>query len=94
MKRIIIVHWNRSIGPEPIIQYPPEKAFPPKELFMKIWAKHELNRENPIVEIYMQEENLQYISIFEEFQGEIYFLVFAYSYTKKNIDNIVRDTQM
>ncbi len=91
MQRIIIVHWNKSIGPEPIIQYPPEKAFPPKELFMKIWAKHELNKENPIVEIYMQEENLQYISIFEEFQGEIYFLVFSYHYTKKNIDNIVRD---
>jgi hypothetical protein len=91
MKRIIIVHWSKSIGPEPILQYPPEKSFPTKELFLKIWAKHELNKANPLVEVYIEEENIQYISIFEEFEGEIYFLVFAFAYTKKNIDNIIRD---
>ena len=55
MERIIIVHWNKSTGPEPIIQYPPGE-FPPKEIFLKIWAIHELDKESSMIE-YIPEEN-------------------------------------
>lgn len=91
MQRIIIVHWNKSSGPEPIIQYPPERSFPPKELFLKIWTKHELGKEKPFVELFIEETKEQYISIIQELEGEIYFLIMVYIYTKKNVDHIIRD---
>ncbi|MFX0030130.1 MAG: hypothetical protein ACFE8B_13030 [Candidatus Hermodarchaeota archaeon] len=79
MERIIIVHWNRQTGPEPIIQYPPEKPFPSKDLFLKIWAKHELDKENTMIEFTPEGENNKFISIIQEFEGEIYFLILVYN---------------
>ena len=93
MKRIIIVHWNKSTGPEPIIQYPPEKSFPPNDLFLKIWARHELNKGEAIIEFTSEEDSFHYISIVQKFEGEIYFLILAYSNTKK-IENIFLDTDI
>jgi hypothetical protein len=77
MERLIIVHWNKSTGPIPIIQYPPEGDYPSKELFLKIWAQHELNKENTLVEM---ESNIdgkksRVQSIIQDYEGEIYFLV-------------------
>jgi len=91
MQRIIIVHWNKSSGPEPIIQYPPERSFPPQELLLKVWTKHELSKESPFVELFDEESQNQYISILQELEGEIYFLIIVYKYTKKNIEHIIRD---
>ncbi|MFX1571367.1 MAG: hypothetical protein ACFFB0_01350 [Promethearchaeota archaeon] len=76
MERIIITHWNKQTGPEPIIQYPPEKPFPAKDIFLKIWAKHELNKVNSMI-TYEDDEN-GYISITQQFEGEIYFLILVY----------------
>jgi len=92
MERLIIVHWNKSTGPEPIIQYPPEKTFPPKDLFLKIWARHELNKENAMIELESQTENEQfkYISIIQEYENELYFLVLVYN-KEKMIDIIAPD---
>ena len=51
LERLIIVQWSKSTGPIPIIQYPPEIDYPPKDLYLKIWAQHELNKDNTLVEI-------------------------------------------
>ncbi|MFX0057761.1 MAG: hypothetical protein ACFE85_05330 [Candidatus Hodarchaeota archaeon] len=92
MERLIIVHWNKSTGPEPIIQYPPEKTFPSKDLFLKIWAQHELNKEDLMIELESPPENEQfkYISIIQEYENELYFLVLVYN-KKKMIDIISPD---
>ena len=80
MQSIIIVHWSKSTGPEPIIQYPPEsKKFPSKELILKIWALHELDKESSIIEFIPEGEQEQYISIIQKFEGEIYFLILVYN---------------
>lgn len=91
MKRIILTHWNKQTGPEPIIQYPPEKPFPSKDVFLKIWAKHELNKENSMIEFVPEEGENHFISIIQKFEGEIYFLILVY--TRENtIENIVKDS--
>ncbi|MFW9895911.1 MAG: hypothetical protein ACFFD7_08925 [Candidatus Thorarchaeota archaeon] len=78
MERIILSHWNKQTGPEPIIQYPPEKPFPPKDLFLKIWAKHELNKENSMIEFIPEEGENRFVSIIQQFEGEMYFLILVY----------------
>jgi hypothetical protein len=78
MERIILSHWNKQTGPEPIIQYPPEKPFPPKDLFLKIWAKHELNKENSMIEFIPEEGDSRFVSIIQQFEGEMYFLILVF----------------
>jgi len=92
MERLIIVHWNKSTGPEPIIQYPPEKTFPSKDLFLKIWAQHELSKETAMIELDPSPESMdsKYISIIQEYESELYFLILVYN-KKKMIDIISPD---
>ncbi len=93
MERIIIVHWNKSTGPEPIIQYPPGKKFPSKDLFLKIWALHELDKESSMIEYIPEIEgmnNEQFVSIIQKFEGEVYFLIIAYG-QKNKIKNIIKE---
>jgi len=77
MEQLIIIHWNKSTGPIPIIQYPPEGVYPSKEIFLKIWAQHELNKENSLIELdfILEGKERSVISITQEFKGEVYFLV-------------------
>jgi hypothetical protein len=92
MERLLIIHWNRSTGPEPIIQYPPHKTFPSKELFLKIWAQHELNKESTIIELQAPPEDglHTYLSILQEFENELYFLILVYN-IKANPEGISPD---
>ncbi|MHA1783287.1 MAG: hypothetical protein ACTSUL_07645 [Promethearchaeota archaeon] len=84
MERILLIHWNKSTGPEPIIQYPPEKTFPPKELFLKIWAQHELNKEDLIIKLGpIGESKKIYYSVIQEHESETYFLILVYKNDKK-----------
>jgi len=86
IERLLIVHWNKQTGPEPIIQYPPEKPFPPKDLFLKIWAKHELDKENTMIEFTPEDSENSFISIIQQFEGEIYFiLVYSQKNKKQNL---------
>ena len=87
MERLIIVHWNKSTGPEPIIQYPPAKKFPPKDLFVKLWTIHELNKEHSMLEFVPEGKNW-YISISQQFKNELYFLVLAYSQDAE-LENVI-----
>ena len=82
MERIILVYWDRSTGPVSIIQYPPEKSFPPKDLLVKIWAQHELNQESSIIEFIPEDGHNQFISTIQRFEGEIYFLILDYKNIK------------
>jgi len=90
MDRIIIVHWNKSTGPEPILQYPPEQKFPSNDLFLKIWALHELDKESSMIEFIPEVEEEQFISIIQKFEGEIYFIIIVYNRRDK-IKEIVID---
>ncbi|MFX1345740.1 MAG: hypothetical protein ACFFBC_12630 [Promethearchaeota archaeon] len=89
MERIILTHWNKQTGPEPIIQYPPEKPFPAKDLFLKIWAKHELDKENTMIEFTPEDSENSFISIIQEFEEEIYFLVLVYKQ-----ENIIKNNHL
>jgi len=91
MERIILTHWSSSIGPEPIIQYPPEKPFPAKDLFLKIWAKHELNKENSVIEFTPEDEDNSYVSVIQRFEGEVYFLILVYSKEDMH-DDIIKES--
>ena len=91
MQRLILIHWNKSTGPELIIQYPPEKQYPSKELLLKIWAIHELDKESTIIE-YIPEmpKNEQYISNLQEFEREIYYIIIEYLQNDK-IEKVIKD---
>jgi hypothetical protein len=91
MERIILIHWNTSIGPEPIIQYPPEKRFPSKELLLKIWAKHETNKEKSMIEYIPEDEDNSYLSIIQRMEGEDYFLILVYK-QKESIEEIIKES--
>ena len=90
MDKIIIIHWDKSTGPEPVIQYPPDKKFPPKDLFLKIWAIHELEKDNSMIEFAPDEKSKQYLSLLQNFEDEIYFLILEYEQESK-MDNVVID---
>ena len=90
MEQLVIVHWNKSIGPVPIIQYPPEGNYPSKDLFLKIWAQHELNKDNTLVELdsFLGDRESRIISIIQEYEGEIYFLVLI-TEIKENMSELI-----
>ncbi|MBY9016298.1 MAG: hypothetical protein KGD68_11440 [Candidatus Lokiarchaeota archaeon] len=90
MERLIIIHWNKSTGPIPIIQYPPEGAYPSKDIFLKIWAQHELNKENSLIELdfILEDKDRSVISVIQEFEGEIYFLVLIIK-TKSKVSDVI-----
>ena len=93
MERLIIVHWNKSTGPIPIIQYPPEGAYPSKDVFLKIWAQHELNKENSLIEInsVLGEKDRRIVSVKQEYESEIYFLVLIISSKNKAYEILSSD---
>ncbi len=90
MERLIIVHWNKSTGPIPIIQYPPEGTYPSKDVFLKIWAQHELNKENSLIELdsLLEEKDRNIVSVIQEYEGEIYFLVLIVA-SKSKVGEII-----
>ncbi|MFX0047036.1 MAG: hypothetical protein ACFE8G_02600 [Candidatus Hermodarchaeota archaeon] len=90
MERLIIVHWNKSLGPIPIIQYPPEGTYPSKDVFLKIWAQHELNKENSLIELspILGEEDRNIVSVIQEYEGEVYFLVLIIA-SKRKVNEII-----
>lgn len=93
MERLIIVHWNKSTGPIPIIQYPPEGAYPSKDVFLKIWAQHELNKENSLIELdsVLGEKDRHIVSVKQEYESEIYFLVLIIASKNKAYEIISSD---
>ncbi len=87
MERVIVVRWSVNTGPEPIIQYPPAEKFPPNDLFVKLWTIHELNKERSMLE-FVPEGDHWYISVTQQYSGELYLLVLAYS-QNADLENII-----
>ncbi len=91
MERIILVHWNTQTGPENLIQYPPQKEFPPNQILLKIWARHESDKKNTVIEFIPEDEDNKYVSIIHKFEGENYFLILVYN-KKENLEDIIKDS--
>lgn len=90
MERIIVVHWDKSKGPEKMISYPPVKEEFPKSLFLEMWSKHELHKQKKMIQFSPKEKDSKLVSVIQKFQGEIYFLVFVYD-KKAKIDDIINN---
>jgi hypothetical protein len=90
MERIAIIYWNKSSGPESVLQYPPEEDSLSKDLLLKIWAKHELSKDEKMVDFIPENSDKRYISIIQKYEGEIYFLVLVYQKTD-SIDTIITE---
>jgi len=88
VEQIIIVHWDKSIGPQPIIQYPPQENLPSNDLYLKIWALHELDKQNSMIEYIPEEGGDQYFSILQTFQKDMYFIILVYQENMK-FENII-----
>jgi len=87
MKSLLLSHWNKSTGPESIINYPPDKNLITKDLLLKIWAQHELV-DNTMIELQVSAENdvfRKYVSILQEYENEIYFLILIYEQKEEEI---------
>ncbi|MHA1747907.1 MAG: hypothetical protein ACTSYF_04615, partial [Promethearchaeota archaeon] len=88
MKSLLLSHWNKSTGPESIIHYPPDKNLITKDLLLKIWAQHELDKDNTMIELQVSVENeafRKYISILQEYENEIYFLILTYEQKEEEV---------
>lgn len=73
MKKLIIIQWDMQLGPQPIIQYPPEETFPPKDLLLKLWALHETAQDNPFIEL--DAGNSFYCSLLKHIENQTYFII-------------------
>lgn len=88
MKSLLLSHWNKSTGPESIIHYPPDKNLITKDLLLKIWAQHELDKDNTMIELQVSTENeafRKYVSILQEYENEIYFLILIYEQKEEEV---------
>jgi len=65
--------------------------FPSKDLFLKIWALHELDKESSIIEFIPEMGLEQFISVIQEFEGETYFFVIVYNQNSK-VEKIIKDS--
>jgi hypothetical protein len=75
--KLSLFKWDHQMGPEPLIQYPPNtrSPFPKREILLRIWSLHELNRE-PIVNFV--EDSLNYLSIMHKNLDEFYFALLEF----------------
>ena len=48
---MILVHSDIRLGPNALVQFPPEENFPPKEILLKIWAQHETNTTSNFISV-------------------------------------------
>lgn len=90
MEQIIIIHWDKSTGPQPIIQYPPQEELPSNDLYLKIWALHELDKKNSMIEYIPEGGGTQYFSILQSYLNENYFMILVYEENAK-FENIINE---
>ncbi|MHA1731870.1 MAG: hypothetical protein ACTSU5_07995 [Promethearchaeota archaeon] len=82
LRRIIIVKWDPSVGPTPLVQFPPEKSFVNRETLLKIWAVHELNNDQPVVTIEIEGEKV--LSYFVEYKRSTFFFILLLDPTEED----------
>ncbi len=87
MDKIIIIRWDTQLGPQPIIQYPPAKEMPKKDLFVKIWAKYELQKEKSIIILTTEDvdkKDKNYLTVTQQYEGELYFFILEFERLQKD----------
>ncbi len=87
MDKIIIIRWDTQLGPQPIIQYPPAKEMPKKDLFVKIWAKYELQKEKSIIMLTTEDldkKDKNYLTVTQQYEGELYFFILEFERLQKD----------
>jgi hypothetical protein len=73
MKKLIIIQWDMQLGPQLVIQYPPEEVHPSKDLLLKLWALHETFQETPFVEY--EDGKCFYCSLLKYIENRTYFII-------------------
>lgn len=63
MKKLILVKWDMRLGPNTLVQFPPEASFPPNELLLQIWAKHETTPNSNFIAVFDEEKQIKYCSL-------------------------------
>ncbi|MHA1775326.1 MAG: hypothetical protein ACTSWC_01045 [Promethearchaeota archaeon] len=63
MRKLILVRWDMRLGPNALVQFPPEASFPPNETLLQIWAKHETTPNSDFVAIVDEEKQVKYCSL-------------------------------
>ena len=67
MLKIIIVKNDIKLGPQPILQFPPDRDFPENEIFLRIWAHHEMDSDKNVIELHSdknEENSKKFLSVF------------------------------
>lgn len=75
MKKIIVVKWDQNLGPQPLLQFPPDSDFPEKNFFLKIWAHYEMSESKNESFVRLDEKEAKYLSIVKKENSEIYFII-------------------
>jgi len=71
-----------QMGPRALIQFPPEKEFPRKEILLKIWAQHETTSDSNFISFDDNIEKKRYCSTIKRLKitNKIYFIVLELDY--------------
>ncbi len=81
MQKLILVNWDMHLGPQILVQFPPEENLPPKEVLLKIWAQHETNPEKSFISFKDESRKQFYCSYIKKIKqtNKIYFVVLELS---------------
>ncbi|MCF2140185.1 MAG: hypothetical protein K9W44_09045 [Candidatus Lokiarchaeota archaeon] len=77
MRKLILVQWDIRLGPNALVQFPPEPNFPPNELLLKIWAKHETTPNSNFISFLDTSNKKKYCSLLKKSQSknETFFIL-------------------
>ncbi|GAB4328888.1 MAG: hypothetical protein Kow0069_36220 [Promethearchaeota archaeon] len=73
IRRYLLVHFDPNLGPNTLVQFPPVKREIPQDALLKIWAIHELDEDEPVVELQLEDHKL--VSHFVEHHRASYFFI-------------------
>ncbi|MHA1584641.1 MAG: hypothetical protein ACTSVU_04130 [Promethearchaeota archaeon] len=83
MKKLVLIQWDMKMGPQNIIQFPPEAEFPPKEVVLKIWAHHEMGPAKNFITHIDQSKKQYYCCLIkkQKITNNIFFILLELSHT-------------
>lgn len=77
MRKLILARWDIAVGPQFVLQFPPEAEFPPKEILLKMWARYEINSESNFIIHYDEEHNQAFCALLktQRMTGNKFFIL-------------------
>ncbi|MHA1612649.1 MAG: hypothetical protein ACTSVZ_09050 [Promethearchaeota archaeon] len=77
MQKLILVHSDIRLGPNALVQFPPEENFPPKKILLKIWAQHETNTTSNFISVIETDLHKKYCSLHKHHKptNKTYFIL-------------------